>query len=71
MECKCNKECGCCKKNWIRSAIWAIAIVIIVFLNSCEKEEQVICSIVFTPEQVIAHGHEITIYHKELVCEDY
>ena len=38
MKCKCNKECECCKRNWLRSLIWATALVLIVFLNSCEKD---------------------------------
>ena len=52
-------------------AIAGLLIVILSLFYSCEKEPQYICSTVFIPEQVIAHGHEITIYHKELICDEY
>ena len=42
---------------------------ILLFAN-CEKEQQYICSDVFTPEVVIIEGYEVTIYHKELVCDE-
>ena len=45
-------------------------VVASLVLLSCEKEQQYICSDVFTPEEVLIEGEPFTIYHKELVCEE-
>ena len=71
MECKCNKISGCCKNNWIRSLIWAIAIVVIVFLNSCEKEEiYTECIITSQRELVRIEGVEVEVYYQITLCDD-
>ena len=42
MECTCNKQCGCCKKNWVRSLIWAVAVVLLVYSKLCMKESTLV-----------------------------
>ena len=55
---------------WFFGTVFALLIMILLF-NRCEKEKQYICSDVFTPEEVLIEGEPFTIYHKELVCEEY
>ena len=64
--------------NWtkIRKFSWKLILLIVALTTiitalSCEKEKQYICSDVFTPEDVLIEGEPFTIYHKELVCEEY
>ena len=47
------------------------AIICLLVAASCEPETHYICSDVFTPEDVIIEGEPFTVYHKELVCEEY
>ena len=48
-----------------------ILVIGLLIAISCESEPYYLCSDVFTPELVIIEGDEVTIYHKELVCEEY
>ena len=55
---------------WFFGTVITLLIMILLF-NRCTSEPYYICSDVFTPELVIIEGDEVTIYHKELVCEEY
>ena len=48
-----------------------ILILILTSFIRCEVEPRYECYDNFRPEQVIIEGRETTIYHKELVCEEY
>ena len=42
-----------------------------LLLLSCEPDPYYVCYDNFRPEHVIIEGQEITIYHKELICDEY
>ena len=46
-------------------------IIVLLLLASCASEPYYECYDNFRPEQVIIEGQEVTIYHKELVCNEY
>ena len=49
----------------------AAGIIVLLLLASCTAEPYYECYDNFRPEQVIIEGQEVTIYHKELVCNEY
>ena len=50
---------------------FSVGVIFIFLLASCTAEPYYECYDNFRPEQVIIEGREVTIYHKELVCNEY
>ena len=56
----------------INKLIIAVFLIGSAFLLlACEPDPYYVCYDNFRPEHVIIEGQEITIYHKELICDEY